>query len=67
MVEAVIFDMDGLLVNSESVWREVEIELFSELGVSEEFMRKHPTYHIADMVLSSLAEFNETALETPRN
>ncbi|HVV66840.1 MAG TPA: hexitol phosphatase HxpB [Candidatus Saccharimonadales bacterium] len=33
MIEAVIFDMDGLLVDSEPVWREVEVELFNELGV----------------------------------
>lgn len=34
MIEAVIFDMDGLLINSEPVWREVEISLFEELGIS---------------------------------
>lgn len=33
MVEAAIFDMDGLLIDSEPVWREVEVELFNELGV----------------------------------
>lgn len=34
MIEAMIFDMDGLLINSEPVWREVEIDLFEELGIS---------------------------------
>lgn len=32
-VEAVIFDMDGVLVDSEPYWRSVEAELFDELGV----------------------------------
>lgn len=37
-IEAVIFDMDGVLVDSEPMWRAVEREVFSRLGidVSEE-------------------------------
>ncbi len=31
---AAIFDMDGLLVDSEPVWREVEIEVFKRYGVT---------------------------------
>jgi sugar-phosphatase len=33
MFQAVIFDMDGLLVNSEPIWQEVEIKIFGDLGV----------------------------------
>lgn len=34
MIEAVIFDVDGLLIDSEPLWREAEIEIFREVGVS---------------------------------
>jgi sugar-phosphatase len=32
-VEAAIFDMDGVLVDSEPLWREVELEVFGGLGL----------------------------------
>ena len=32
--EAAIFDMDGLLVDSEPIWREVEIDIFKRHGVA---------------------------------
>lgn len=31
--DAAIFDMDGVLVDSEPIWWQVEIELFGELGI----------------------------------
>jgi sugar-phosphatase len=34
VVSAVIFDMDGLLVSSEPLWRRAEIEAFAEVGVT---------------------------------
>jgi len=32
-VQAVIFDMDGLLLDSEDFWQQAEFEMFSSLGV----------------------------------
>lgn len=34
MINAVIFDMDGLLVDSEPTWRKVEIACFSKVGLT---------------------------------
>jgi len=31
-IEAVIFDMDGLIINSEPLWKIAEIETFKEIG-----------------------------------
>ncbi len=33
MIQGLIFDMDGLLVDSEPFWRQAQIEIFSALGV----------------------------------
>jgi sugar-phosphatase len=33
VIRAVIFDMDGLLIDTEPIWRRVEIELFGRLGL----------------------------------
>jgi len=33
LIDAAIFDMDGLLVDSEPIWHEVEIDVFSRHGV----------------------------------
>jgi len=32
-IEAIIFDMDGVLIDSENLWQEAEVALFADLGV----------------------------------
>jgi HAD superfamily hydrolase (TIGR01509 family) len=51
-IEAVVFDMDGVLLDSEPIWRAVEREVFRRLGieVTEEDLMRTMGVRIADVV-----------------
>jgi sugar-phosphatase len=53
MIEAVIFDMDGLLVDSEPFWREAEMKVFGKLGIflTEEQCRSTTGMRVEEVVL----------------
>jgi sugar-phosphatase len=34
VIEAVVFDMDGLLIDSEPLWQQAEIEVFARVGIA---------------------------------
>ena len=37
LIDAVIFDMDGILIDTEPVWRQVETEIFKRVGMVLEY------------------------------
>ena len=51
-IDAVVFDMDGVLLDSEPIWRAVEREIFAGLGirVSDDDLRETMGVRIADVV-----------------
>ncbi|MGE0784321.1 MAG: hexitol phosphatase HxpB [Sandaracinaceae bacterium] len=54
---AAIFDMDGLLIDSEPIWREVEIEVFADRGIAltDAMCRETTGLRIDEVVVHHLA------------
>jgi mannitol-1-/sugar-/sorbitol-6-/2-deoxyglucose-6-phosphatase len=59
MIEAVIFDMDGLLVDSEPFWRNAEMKVFGSLGIelSEQQCRSTTGMRVEEVVMHWAARF----------
>ncbi len=51
-LKAIIFDMDGLLIDSEPLWKEAEIQVFNDLGVpmTEEMCREVTGLRIDEVI-----------------
>ena len=62
--KAVIFDMDGVLIDSEPLWRKAMIKGFTEAGMpfSEEDCRKTMGIRISEVVLYWLTHFGVTTI-----
>lgn len=54
MVKAVIFDMDGVLIDSEPMWQQAEFNVFSQLGVT---LSQHQTKQTAGMTTKAVTEY----------
>ena len=63
-IKAVIFDMDGVLIESEYLWRRAMIVGFKEFGMelSEDDCRKTMGLRIGEVIESWLVHFNLTKL-----
>ena len=60
MIEAVIFDMDGILIDSENAWQNTERGLFRELGVelTDELLVQSRGLRTKEMVSYWCSRFN---------
>lgn len=54
MVKAVIFDMDGVLIDSEPMWQQAELDVFGRLGVT---LQPHQTKQTAGMTTRAVTEY----------
>ncbi len=54
MVKAVIFDMDGVLIDSEPMWQQAEYQVFRQLGVP---LQLADTKQTVGMTTKAVAEF----------
>jgi len=61
-IEAVIFDMDGVLINSEPLWQQAEIETFVGLGFNftHEMCEHTVGWRVDEVVKFWLQKFNYT-------
>lgn len=66
-IQAVIFDMDGILIDSEPLWRIAELEVFHgyHIPLTEEMCIKMTGTRIDQLVIYYLKHFQRTELNAP--
>lgn len=66
MIEAVIFDMDGVLIDSEPLWQRTEVEIFSDIGIqlTPEMQLYTKGLRSDEMVQYWLSRFNRDGLDS---
>jgi sugar-phosphatase len=67
-MKALIFDMDGVIIDSEPFWREAETKVFRQYDIpmTEEMCRKHTGLRIDVVVDYWLQHFGKTNLDNRR-
>lgn len=67
MIQAVIFDMDGLLIDSEPLWREAEIDIFGKKGIqlTEDDCRGTTGMRVDEVVKHWSLKYPEANLSVP--
>ena len=61
-IEAVVFDLDGVLIDSEPIWRRVERDVFAGLGIElsdQELLIRNFHHVIRDTVAAHQASTEE--------
>ena len=68
MIQAVIFDMDGLLIDSEPLWREAEITIFNSIGLNftEDMCRQTMGMRIDEVVIYWYNQFQWNTLSVDK-
>lgn len=63
-IKAIIFDMDGLLIDSEILWQEAEVKVFTEIGAS---MTKEMTQETMGLRINEIVDhwFSYFSLAVP--
>jgi sugar-phosphatase len=68
MIKALIFDMDGVIIDSEPFWRQAEVKIFNayQIPVTEDMCRQVTGLRIDEVVGIWLKKFNKEHLDSDK-
>lgn len=64
MIQAIIFDMDGVLIDSEPIWRAAEVEVFGAYGIG---ITEEMCYQTTGMRVDEVVRYWSERLGDPEN